>query len=130
MDSNTLDTLIFFVMKVIFWLLFITGLVLFFTRKKSNAPNTSNKPKTLSNPRQDANVDILAHLFNYIVRNPDQRFGQILRNTGVVVDVGVRDSAQAEWETPDYYWARGVHEEPMATLARMESVKKEEKNVV
>jgi hypothetical protein len=55
----------------------------------------------------------------YVEDNPDQRFGQVLRNLGVVVDVGVKDSADEEWETPDYYWFRGIHEEPINTLIRM-----------
>lgn len=81
---------------------------------------TRSKSQPPKNPRHEANLQILAQLLKYVDENPDQRFGQILRNTGVVVEVGVRDSNQEEWETPDYYWARGVHEEPIATLARME----------
>lgn len=55
-----------------------------------------------------------------VKNEPDSRFGQILRNSGVVIDIGIKDSADEEWETPDYYWARGIHEEPLITLLRME----------
>ena len=84
---------------------------------------TPPKPSSLDQERRLANLTILKILEDYASANPSQRFGQILRNTGAVVDVGVRDSAQQEWETPDYYWMRGIHEEPMQTLARMEKVK-------
>ena len=80
--------------------------------------------KIPKNPRQEANFHILAILLNYVEKNPDQRFGQVLRNTGVVVDVGVKDSSQHDWDSPDFYWVRGIHEEPMATLARMEATKR------
>lgn len=78
------------------------------------------KHKIPTSPRQEANLKILAQLLEYVEKHPDQRFGQVLRSTGVAVDIGVRDSSQEEWETPDYYWARGVFEESIATLARME----------
>jgi hypothetical protein len=71
------------------------------------------------NPRQIANRAILKLLQEQVESQPDSRFGQILRNTGVVVDVGIRDSSKPDWETPDYYWERGIHEEPWHTLARM-----------
>lgn len=98
-------------MGAVFWVVFALGLAALFVRKNNQPPK---------NPRHEANLQILAQLLKYADDNPDQRFGQILRNTGVVVDVGVRDSAQQEWETPEYYWMRGIHEEPIATLARME----------
>lgn len=73
--------------------------------------------------RQFTNLTILKILADYAAKNPSQRFGQILRNTGVLVDVGVKDSSQEEWETPDFYFDRDlVHEEPQATLSRIEKV--------
>lgn len=79
----------------------------------------SIEQKKKSNIRRKINIQILKLLSKHIEKNPDQRFGQILRNTGVVVDIGIRDSSQKEWETPDYYWMRGVHEESSLTLIRM-----------
>lgn len=73
--------------------------------------------------RQYHNLKILTVLAEYTVANPSQRFGQILRNTGVLVDIGVKDSSQEEWETADFYFDRSlVHEEPQVTLSRMENV--------
>lgn len=69
--------------------------------------------------RQEANLEILELIRNRIMACPDERFGQILRNIGVTIDVGVKDSAQEDWETPDYYWMRGVHEESTKTLERV-----------
>lgn len=81
--------------------------------------NLDKQEKINRNPRQKANLEILAHLLEYVEENPDQRFGQILRNIGVVVDVGVRDSSKPERETPDYYWVRGIHEESQKVLERI-----------
>lgn len=70
--------------------------------------------------RQIANIEIMKLLLDYTVKNPSQRFGQILRNTGILQDVGVKDSSREEWETPDYYIDRVlIHEEPQIILARM-----------
>lgn len=70
--------------------------------------------------RQVANLEIIKLLLAYAAENPSQRFGQILRNTGILQDIGVKDSSRQEWETPDYYIDRVlVHEEPQIILARM-----------
>lgn len=76
------------------------------------------------NSRLAINLEILKRLKKYAKENPDQRFGQILRNLGAVKEIGVRDSSQEEYETPDYYWERGVFEESIATLVRMEKIKR------
>lgn len=73
-----------------------------------------------TNDREMYNDEILSHLMDYLDENPDIRFGQALRNLGIITDVGVRDSAAANWETPDYHIDRQiVHEEPSVTLRRV-----------
>jgi len=73
--------------------------------------------------RHCTNLTILKILADYAAQNPSQRFGQILRNTGVLLDIGVKDSSQEDYETPDYYISRDViFEEPQVTLSRIEKV--------
>jgi len=76
------------------------------------------------------NLEILQILLDYTARHPSQRFGQILRNTGILQDVGVRDSSKEEWETPDFYIDRAlIHEEPHIILERMQKeLAEQEKN--
>lgn len=70
--------------------------------------------------RQQANLEIIKMIQKYAEEHPTQRFGQILRNIGILQDIGVRDSSKPEWETPDYYIDRILlHEEPQRILARM-----------
>ena len=57
------------------WILICIAIAVVITRKNSQPPK---------NPRHEANLQILAQLLKYVDDNPDQRFGQILRNTGVV----------------------------------------------
>ncbi len=80
--------------------------------------------------RQLANLEILKLLLAYAAENPSQRFGQILRNTGILQDVGVKDSSREDWETPDYYIDRVlVHEEPQLILERMKKELAEQKRL-
>lgn len=37
--------------------------------------------------RQQANEEIMGRLLQAIMENPDQRFGQILRNLGIVTEI-------------------------------------------
>lgn len=68
--------------------------------------------------RQYYNMIILWRLALYIRKNPDQRFGQILRNIGVVKDY----MADGEW-TPR--WTNHFNEEPKSIVERMDAVQKE-----
>ena len=71
--------------------------------------------------RMEDNLTILNVLKKYTEDNPTQRFGQILRNCGIICDVGVRDSSKPEWETPEYYVDRQIiFEEPSIILERIE----------
>ena len=67
--------------------------------------------------RRNANAEILGMLADYITENPDQRFGQILRNTGVVVDYQEVDVADNG--TTLTKWTNHFNEEPDVTLKRM-----------
>ena len=51
--------------------------------------------------RHEANKEILAKLFEYVEKAPDQRFGQILRNLGVVREHYL-DGIPAFWAN-DFY---------------------------
>lgn len=68
------------------------------------------------------NLAILDMLFDYITSNPDQRFGQALRNLGIVTDVVVKDSAAPEQDSPQYYLDRSIiMEEPGETLKKIDA---------
>jgi hypothetical protein len=58
------------------------------------------------------NLKILKRLETYIKKNPDQRFGQVLRNAGVVIDY----FEQGQF-TPR--WSNHFNEEPANMLIRM-----------
>ena len=62
--------------------------------------------------RKEANMEIVRLLVNYINDNPDQRFGQILRNVGVVVDYWNEQEMKKDW-------MNHFNEEPQAMLDRM-----------
>lgn len=70
--------------------------------------------------RKEANMAILKQLKHYLTMNPDQRFGQALRNTGVIVDFMV----DGEY-TPR--WSNHFNEESDSTLERVIKTKKENK---
>jgi hypothetical protein len=63
------------------------------------------------------NLTILKRLATYIRRNPDQRFGQILRNTGVITTY----IPEGEYAPQ---WSNHFNEEPSTMLERMRKVKK------
>lgn len=70
--------------------------------------------------RKEANLQILAKLTQYVMINDDQRFGQILRNSGVIIDfVG------GDYTAPQ--WMNHFNEEPISMLKRMEATEKKNK---
>ena len=85
------------------------------------ADKTSKQPKNAYDAkRQEDNLEILRLVKKYVKDHPEQRLGQALRNVGILMDVGVRNSSRPNWETPDYYIDRMiVHEEPDFILERV-----------
>lgn len=63
--------------------------------------------------KKDLNLKILNEIAKYIYDNPEQRFGQILRNMGIL----------SSTEVPDFF--RVFYEEPSDTLKKIEEFKKE-----
>jgi len=110
----------------------VVGVALLAALVDYTVSNPKTQPKISSTQfdieRELANYQILAILVRYAEKNPSQRFGQILRNTGLLQDVGVRDSSKADWETPDYYIDRLIiHEEPQVILERMKKELEQQK---
>lgn len=70
--------------------------------------------------RKEANLEILRRIKHYITMYPDIRFGQALRNLGVIVDFldDTNDIVQ---------WANHFYEEPTNMLERMKKQKMEGK---
>lgn len=68
--------------------------------------------------RKEANLAILAKLTEHVMLNPDTRFGQALRNLGVIVDFKdpIKDGP------PE--WMNHFNEEPVSMLKRMETEEK------
>jgi hypothetical protein len=62
--------------------------------------------------RKEANMEIIRLLVNCINMAPDQRFGQLLRNTGVIID-------RMESGDNSPKWMNHFNEEPQAMLERM-----------
>jgi hypothetical protein len=67
--------------------------------------------------RKTDNLEILNRLSEYLAKNPDMRFGQALRNLGIVNDY--KDGYDA------LVWKNIFYEEPSKTLERMDERKKE-----
>jgi hypothetical protein len=108
-------------MQLLGFLLFaIVPAALIFSVVEWKSNKSKSKPLNYDELRQQTNLMILDLLRLYAEKHPSMRFGQILRNTGILQDVGVRDSSKPEWETPDYYIDRIIiHEEPWTILKRM-----------
>ena len=70
--------------------------------------------------RFQANMNILYKLVKYAIANRDQRFGQILRNTGVIIDF--MEPRSNEW-TPR--WTNHFNEESVQMLNRVSKTQKE-----
>lgn len=63
--------------------------------------------------RKEANMEIIRLLVNYINMCPDQRFGQVLRNAGVIID----------WRDEELHiikWNNHFFEEPREMLTRVQ----------
>jgi hypothetical protein len=69
--------------------------------------------------RKEANLQILAKLTQYAMLNDDQRFGQILRNVGVIIDFQEPGSNDF---TPR--WTNHFNEESTQMLNRVEKTLK------
>ena len=67
--------------------------------------------------RKQANLKILKELRAYVTHNPDQRFGQILRNIGIIVDFQAEPKEPGGWEPVQ--WGNHFNEEPEHMLKRM-----------
>ena len=81
------------------------------------------------NPRLVANLEILDMLRDYAMENPDQRIGQVLRNSGVMNTVLVPKRGAPEWESGEMYIDGIVmHEEPAIILKRMKQELNDRKN--
>jgi len=94
----------------------LVSIATFFAYQGEKLPDNELDAKRLND-----NLEIVQLLTEYIENHPSQRFGQVLRNTGIIQDVGVKDSSKPEWETPTYYIDRIlIHEEPGIILERME----------
>jgi hypothetical protein len=71
--------------------------------------------------RKEANLQILGRLIQYALDAPDQRFGQILRNSGMIVDF---QDPPGEGEPK---WFNHFNEESESILKRMEEAAKQRK---
>lgn len=81
----------------------------------------------LDKKRQITNIMILQVLTDYAAKNPSQRFGQILRNTGLVQDVLVQERGMEDWESGNAYISRDLlFEEPYTILKRMKETLEEQ----
>lgn len=67
--------------------------------------------------RKEANLQILARITKYINQYPDMRFGQALRNLGVIVDVSDPIGGEPKW-------MNHFMEEPTSMIKRMNEEEK------
>lgn len=70
-----------------------------------------------------ANAEIMVRLGRYLTQNPDIRFGQALRNLGIVVDFQKPPANPGEWNPVE--WMNHFNEEPWDMLKRMDETKGE-----
>jgi hypothetical protein len=68
--------------------------------------------------RKSDNLEIMNRLSEYLTNNPDQRFGQALRNLGIINDF------QDPPGVGEPKWANHFNEEPSGMLKRMDERKK------
>lgn len=61
--------------------------------------------------RIEANLELLNFLGDYIMNHPTERFGQVLRNLGIVVESNLQEGG--------HIWLNGFNEEPQDTLTRV-----------
>lgn len=69
------------------------------------------------------NLEIICKLLKYVVDNPTQRFGQILRNAGVIVDFQRPPANPGDWNEVE--WTNHFNEESKSTLVRMDKTERE-----
>ena len=74
--------------------------------------------------RKEANLAILAQITHYVTMNPDMRFGQALRNMGVIMDYRIVDE---KGEFTGVGWMNHFNEESTSILKRVKETKKKEK---
>lgn len=75
--------------------------------------------------RKQINLQIIDELRDYICKHPEQRFGQALRNIGIVDTVNLQDNIP---DSGGPYFTNIFYEEPEYTLKRLFDKKpKEEK---
>lgn len=88
------------------------------TRKKGTTPEHS---------RLAQNLKILRDIKAYVLMNPDQRFGQILSNLGVIEEEVVEDVTKRGENKRIYttLWKNHFYEEPIEMLRRIKQSKKE-----
>ena len=67
--------------------------------------------------RKQLNLEVLDELRDYICKNPEQRFGQALRNVGIVDTICFRDNIP---ELDGVYFTNIFYEEPEITLKRIQ----------
>jgi hypothetical protein len=75
--------------------------------------------------RKEANLFILAKITRYVNMYPDMRFGQALRNLGVVVDFQKPSVDPGDWNPVE--WTNHFNEESTSMLKRMEQTEKKNK---
>lgn len=65
--------------------------------------------------RRTLNLEIINKLTEYLIYNPDMRFGQALRNLGIIQD-------KINNETHHNEWVNGFNEEPEEMLERIKKI--------
>lgn len=73
---------------------------------------------SMAKTRLEYNLAILRHLEEYVKACPDQRFGQILRNAGTIVETTVQPTVDGFHVIT---WRDGFNEESNETLERMKN---------
>jgi hypothetical protein len=107
------DTFFLLLGFVVISFVFLGGVATLFAFQSETGPQNSLDAKRL-----DDNLEIIQLLTEYIEANPSQRFGQVLRNTGVIQDINIPKEPH---EMPDMYLDRQLlFEEPDIILKRIE----------
>lgn len=72
--------------------------------------------------RQDANVELIQLLAQYLTDRPSERFGQALRNLGIVSEREVVINEGGGRESLELIWENEFMTEPHAMVARAKAV--------
>jgi len=79
--------------------------------------------------RIEDNEEILKLIKKYMKDNPQQRFGQVLKNLGVLERELVQKRGMEDWESGELYISNNlVHDEPEIILERIKKALDEQKN--